>query len=468
MAGKGLGAAGPDPAVDNLSKFDHLVVLMMENRSFDHLLGYLSLPLPDGAGRTDIDGLRPGMDNRIPGDPQPYPIRLLTNTAQIEKDPCHYAECVDRQMAQANGGFAEDYRKAGGDPALIMGYYNASGVPVFDLLAREFVVCDRWFSPVPGPTWPNRLYAVAGRAPNRKNRMPPLYYEPSFVRHLDRAGVTWRWYAHEKIALGPLTTIALIDGDYPSVASSFFVDPHFFVHAREGKLAAVSWIDPNFYDYGGLEGANDDHPPADLKAGQGLVQSVVQALSRSPQWEKTLLIITYDEHGGFYDHVAPPEAAGKSPFNRYGVRVPAIVVSPWVRAGVADHTLYDHTSIIKSILLRFCRDAAGGIPDMGARVAAARHLGPLLDSPVPRPPLPNSAFAPAIATVSSWLTEAHTARVNLATSPIQPDLTEFEQGWKRAAGRIERKRRAELLGEPRRGRRKRKRAGRSRRTSAGR
>jgi phospholipase C len=160
----------------------------------------------------------------------------------------------------------------------------------------------------------------------------------------------------------------------------------FLERAAAGDLPAVSWIDPNFYDLTyGPAGSNDDHPPSDLRAGQKLVLHLIDALIQSPVWEKTLLVITYDEHGGFFDHVQPPEAADDLPaMRRYGPRVPALVVSPFVAAGSVSKTVYDHTSIIKTVLTRFSAKADGTIPKMGARVAAANHLGELLTEDTPR------------------------------------------------------------------------------------
>jgi phospholipase C len=158
----------------------------------------------------------------------------------------------------------------------------------------------------------------------------------------------------------------------------------FFSAARAGTLPNVAWIDPNFVDVGGAVGSNDDHPPSDVRGGQELVLRIFNALARSPAWERTLLVITYDEHGGFFDHVEPPEADDSDPrpeFHAYGPRVPAVVVSPRVRAGVS-HEVFDHTSIIKTCLVRFCRREDGLIPDMGARVSAANHLGVVLDPDV--------------------------------------------------------------------------------------
>ncbi|HET6696229.1 MAG TPA: alkaline phosphatase family protein, partial [Gaiellaceae bacterium] len=163
----------------------------------------------------------------------------------------------------------------------------------------------------------------------------------------------------------------------------------FLDDAREGDLPAVSWIDPNFVDFRlfGPPGSNDDHPPSPPMAGQELVLNLLTAVMRSPAWKKSLLVITYDEHGGFYDHVDPrefPAADDRPAMRRYGVRVPALVVSPFVERGVS-HVVYDHTSIIKTILMRFCKRPGAAARSMGARVAAANHLGSLLTRPANRP-----------------------------------------------------------------------------------
>lgn len=185
------------------------------------------------------------------------------------------------------------------------------------------------------------------------------------------------------------------------------IDPHaasFLDDAARGTLPSVAWIDPNFsnFDPIGFQ-PSDDHAPADIKDGQELVLAVYHALGSGPQWDKTLLIIFYDEHGGFFDHVAPPAAADDDPqmFGRYGVRVPALVVSSWTQARSVSHTLFDHTSVIKTILLRFCPDALNqpkqhhglharpgrpGRPSyMGTRVAQANDLGEFLTRTTPRP-----------------------------------------------------------------------------------
>jgi phospholipase C len=420
--------SGTDTA-DVLGRIEHVVVLMLENRSFDHMLGYLSLE----GGRDDVDGLKEGMANEYGG--RSYPIHHLDRTAFLPvEDPDHSGEATSVQIAGgAMSGFVDSFAAklaqrgaADRDPGLVMGYYNAADLPVYDHLAAEFCVCDRWFCSVPGATWPNRLYAIAGRADGTRDDKPsgqsPLYDLPSFVRHLDAHDVSWRWYSYDPGTLRCVDKhywlshwdrFAYVDKTKLSWKTELkelpFIDEassSFLEDAATGKLPAVSWIDPNFKDstlYGG--DSNDDHPPSDVRDGQLLVLSVYHAIASSPLWEKTLLVIAYDEHGGFHDHVPPPPAEDEDParFGLYGIRVPAIVVSPWVGRGAVSHTVFDHTSIIKTILLRFCGEAdveerggshlpgflawldAGHPHYMGKRTATANHLGELLTETTPRP-----------------------------------------------------------------------------------
>ena len=406
----------------NLEKIEHIVVLMLENRSFDHMLGYLSLE----GGRDDVDGLRVEFANQHDG--RSYPVHHLDSTA-IADDPDHSGDAVELQIGGGEmGGFVESFAKTladrgvqDGDPGRVMGYYNAGDVPVYDHLAREFAICDRWFSSVPGATWPNRLYAICGRAAGSRDdlphNLPPIYDEPSFVRHLDAHDISWRWYSFES------GTLRFADAHYVlghHDRFAFFshtnlnwkerlerIDaeaPSFLEDAANGELPSVAWIDPNFSNFNpiGFQ-PNDDHAPADIKDGQELVLAVYHALATGPQWEKTMLIVFYDEHGGFFDHVAPPAAPDDDPtmFGRYGVRIPALIVSPWIEPLTVSHTLFDHTSIIKTILLRFCPDALkkpklhhgllarlkrlGHPRYLGERVAHANDLGELLARTEPRP-----------------------------------------------------------------------------------
>jgi phospholipase C len=426
--------AAADDTVANLQKIEHVVVLMLENRSFDHMLGYLTL---EGA-RPDIDGLKASMANTYKG--KTYKVRHLQRTALTkDEDPCHGGACIAEQVSNNMGGFVANFANSRPKAKLVdvvMGYYNGSDLPVYDHLAREFCVCDRWFSSVPGATWPNRLYAVAGRAAGSKDpKKVPIYDEPSFVRHLESQKVSWRWYSHDvgtlrfsdsEFYLGYLDRFAYFD------RRSFLAPRNFLDDAKDGKLPAVSWIDPNFVDVSfiGPSGSNDDHPPSDIKAGQELVLKVYSALVKSPNWSKTMLVVTYDEHGGFFDHFTPPAAADDKPaFRTYGVRVPALVVSPFTPRASVSSVIYDHTSIIKTILLRFCKKN-GQIPDMGARVNNANHLGGTLTLASPRPPTPVEAFRDALDRISSWRTEVFRSRVLMEplTEPADPrNLNDLQQ-----------------------------------------
>lgn len=406
---------GMGEADDNLKKIEHIVVLMLENRSFDHMLGYLSLPASGGGGREDVDGLTgPEVNyNDFAGERYPIkpfgPDRILTKA----QDPCHSGACVAEQMEDEMGGFVANYattrgaNAVGPEPGDPMLYQTADNVPVFDFLAREFAISDRWFCSVPGSTWPNRIASLAGEARETSNRTIPLYSRRSFVRLLPPT-VSWRWYSSDPGSL------RLVDDKYRVGWESNFayvekptaIQPRtLYGDIRSGELPQVAWIDPNFVDLGGLTGADDDHPPTDVMAAQSFVLKIYNMLrSKQSLWRKTMLVIVYDEHGGFYDHRdpgkgLPPEFTERAEFGVFGPRVPAIVVSPFVRRGAVYGSpqgedpdfLYDHTSLIKTILLRFAGGDFSGLPP---RVASAAHLGHLLTEAKPReaPALPEESL----------------------------------------------------------------------------
>ena len=425
-------AVTSDLAVENLQKIEKIVVLMMENRSFDHMLGYLKLE-----ENRDLEGLTPGLSN---SDGQTsYSIHHLDHTAlKSSQDPCHSGACVADQLKNNNAGFVSNYVNTHPNDSerdLVMGYYNKNELTTYHYLAAEFAVCDHWFSSVPGSTWPNRLYAVTGRADGSKdNKTIPIYNLPAFVRKLDAKKVTWDWYSDNFFG----STLNLIDGRYRS-RSVYHLDD-FYQQAADGTLPNVCWIDPLFLNSPGVIAANDDHPPGDVRHGQDFVLNIYHALVSNPtQWNKTLFVLVYDEHGGFYDHIVPPSAEDDRPgFRSYGVRVPAILVSPWVTRGNVVTNVFDHTSIIKTILLRFCRAADGSIPDMGKRVMAANHLGSALTQPAPRSSPPTESYRQVVADLADWHAERFEAR-------FQPDhvrthqpreLNDFQKGLLRASQRL--------------------------------
>jgi phospholipase C len=454
------------PAVERLERIEHIVVLMLENRSFDHMLGYLSLsPAEGGKDRQDVDGLRgPGV-NFNQADGSTYPIRRLTVTqfGGEAEDPDHSGASVDEQLKGGTmGGFVENFKRASGaravtlgvqppEPDLVMRYYTAQELPVYDLLAREYSVVDRWFSSVPGATWPNRLYAAAGRAAGTRDDIsPPLYSLPSFARYLDKHKVSWRWYSFDpgtlrlidpEYRLGSHGNFAYLDARKLSPGEAAIGElteegPSFLDDVAAGRLPQVSWIDPRFKDLKVLgPNSNDDHPPSDVRAGQDLVLTIYRALRAAPTWENTLFVITYDEHGGFYDHVKPPTAVDEDAgFQRLGVRVPALLVSPRVPQGRSSSALhptlhFDHTSIIKTILTRFCRTPDGQIPVLSARVAAAEHLGSLLSDAPARVDVPDDTAV--VNQLVQWRQGFAAARFDQPGPLVEglEQLTDFQSGF---------------------------------------
>ncbi len=460
--------APTDQAAQRLGKIEHIVVVMLENRSFDHMLGYLSLPAAlGGRGRSDVDGLTgPTVNfNMLDG------VRYETHRLSAERfkdeteDPDHSGRSVDEQLAGDGGGFVANFARISSeraaasheeapDPGLVMGYYDGTQLPVYDHLAEAYCVIDRWFSSVPGATWPNRLYAMTGQAAgSRDDISPPIYGLPSFARHLDEHNVSWRWYSfdpatlrladpqyrlerHEQFGFVDQRNLSLQEKFVGSVLEE---GPSFLDDAANDRLPSVSWIDPRFKDLKVLgPNSNDDHPPSDVAAGQDLVLQIFHALRMSAAWKTTMLLVVYDEHGGFYDHVAPPAAEDDSPgFQRLGVRVPALLVSPYCTAASTSKSLlgpdfhFDHASIIKTILTRFCvRD--GKIPAMTKRVQAANHLGHLL-SAKQREESPNHQQVASRMTEleSQWLKARYANPVAAGGPPGR--LTDFQSGFYSAA-----------------------------------
>jgi len=437
------------------SKIDHIVVLMLENRSFDHMLGYLSLT----GGRDDVDGLQADMSNRWAEDGKEYKIVASQGTTlKKAQDPSHSWGSVHDQLKDGNAHFVDDYMKTRAPeakrppnqvafPRNVMAYHTPDQVPVYDFLAENFCICDRWFCSVPGPTLPNRLYSIGGSSGGHKDGKPSLFNVHTFVRHLDKAHVSWSWFIHS-----PPPMVWVADPEYAlfhggSIAWFKNHEPWPWFHdtfmqrAANNKLPSVSWIEPLFVDVvGNAMPTNDDHPPSDIRAGQELVLSVYSALAHSEAWPRTMLVITYDEHGGFFDHVNPDKEVGKPKddrakdgFDAYGPRVPAIVVSPWVEPRTSardpdgDRIVFDHTSLIRTILERFCRHDDGSIPQMGARVNNANHLGHLLTRDAPRDP---PAFDHVLAPLKEFRGDRLEAMVESHAEGLlkgAPDLSDFQK-----------------------------------------
>jgi phospholipase C len=402
-----------------LASIDHIVVLMQENRSFDHMLGYLSLdPSQGGAGRKDIEGHGPKsqIPNRING--REWLPFAINDPKFVHQTPPHGHTPVLGQISGGRmNGFAGEYARQystlpGLNPSDVLGFYDGKTLSVYDKLAAEFLVCDHWFAAHPGPTFPNRFYTLTGRLNRDKNNNDELDnfsgadFTPSQSKtifdHLSAQGVGWRYYEHR---YGMMRLFGKYTFDDINIVQ--FDDPAkgFIAAAEAGTLPPVTFIDPNFIDEPDMDD-NDDAAPGSVIGGQRLVGNIVNALMKSPKWDKTLFIVTYDEHGGFFDHISPMDpdnrktAAPVCDLDFFGCRVPTIVVSPQVARGKASHVVFDHTSIIKTIIRRFM---GKNPPDMGSRVAAANDLSAVIQSKIrtDKPVIPVPPAPPRAATMQA-------------------------------------------------------------------
>jgi phospholipase C len=341
-------AALPPPATSGI---EHVVVLMMENRSFDHFLGWL--PHADGrqAGLTYTDAT--GVSHAT--------AHLTEFQGCGHPDPDHSYE--GGRIEYANG--ACDGWLMGANDEYSIGYYTNTDLPFYGNAASYWTVCDRYYAAIMAETYPNRFYmhcAQTDRLHNGDGPFPTTL--PTIWDRLSAAKLSHRYYYSDV----PFT--ALWGSTYSRITHPF---DDFIADCAAGKLPAVSFVDPRFVDEAsGTSG--DDHPHADIRVGQAFTYEVYRAIADSPDWKHTVFVITYDEWGGFFDHVAPGMARDANPLCRLrGFRVPALVISPFARRHSVAHRTYDHTSILKLIEWRW------GLKPMTVRDAHARNLAELLD-----------------------------------------------------------------------------------------
>ena len=365
----------PDLLTLARSRVQTLVVVMMENRSFDHAFGAFSL----AEGRADIDGLRDGMGNRTAAGEL-----LVPSAADVGcvADPPHGWAASHRQFnGGACDGFVVEYERAAGAgaPHRCLDYLPRALQPTSFALAEQFALCQRWYASAMGPTWPNRYHLLATTSHGIQNNSFIGRPVDSIYTRLDQAKIPWgNTYGNIPFAI-------VLDGmsiEFPEMNRY----DGFFARAAAGTLRPVEIIDPVY-------GRNDDHPPAHPLAGQIFLQSIYEALRTSPQWERSMMLVTYDEHGGFHDHVAPPiidDDYAAEGFDQLGFRVPGYVVGPFVKNEVSD-VQFDHTSVYATIA------ALHGLPPIGTRDRNASTLLGLLDEDLMRADAPRPAPAlPAI------------------------------------------------------------------------
>jgi phospholipase C len=364
----------------------HVVLLMFENHSFDQMLGCFKQVFSDLAG---VDPAKPGV-NWVDGKDFK---QIQATERQMLLDPPHEVNHVLAQMEDHNGGFVADFAKSRPDSTpeqrqFVMGYYPLDFLPALHRLARDFLICDHWFSSLPGPTWPNRFFALTGTSSGRVN-MPEdgehgadiegwFQQEQSTIfDRLSEMYISWKIYFHDIPQ-----SICLVHQRTPERVTRYVPFDEFKKDAAgaEGDFPAFCFIEP---DYNGAA-ENDDHPPHDVMKAQKLLADVYNALRGNPElWATTLLVVLYDEHGGFYDHVEPPAAVPPDEhheeytFDRLGIRVPALLISPWVEQGF-DPTPFDHTSLLKYLIEKW------NLGPLGNRTAQATGFGNLVNRQGPR------------------------------------------------------------------------------------
>ncbi len=408
-----------------LDKIDHFVVLMLENRSFDGMLGtlYPKSETFDGlAGdETNLDvhgapiqvwsgGATDEATMRIP-DPDPGELWIDINT-QLFGMPNVGSPAPSPTME----GFVRNYlaQKNGPIGKNIMHYFTPKQVPVISTLGKSFAVCDRWFASAPCQTWPNRWFVHMATADGHENNNPVHLpdVETIYNRFQQAEMKDWKIYFHDLAQSHTLLKLFLL-------SDHFHFYREFQADCQSGALPSYSFIEPQYYpDLAHPE--NDQHPPSVVTLGEQLIADVYNCVRSSKLWSKTMLIITYDEHGGCYDHVAPPAAAEPEPpkpgqvfnFDRYGVRVPAVIVSPYVKPGKIlrppSAVPYDHTSIIATLRKRF--PALGG--PLTQRDAVAPDIENVLELPNPENKGPSRLTALPYAPTPSSAAEAYARPLN--------------------------------------------------------
>lgn len=332
-----IGCGGVDtdaePAVIGTAEtaIENIVVLMLENRSFDHYFGSLSLV----EGRTDVEGLTADMSNP---DPQGGLFNIYHEPTPCFRDPPHGWNASHNQFNNGlNDGFLNQFYRGPDDTDYkrVMGYFIREQLPILYSMADQFTIANQWYSSVMGPTWPNRFFSHAAQNNGyTNNKIDGDYSFETLYHRLYERGISYNCYYNN---IGFMMLLQDLPG-----RGRMNPFEEFHEDALAGKLPSFSVLEPMY-------GKNCDHPPVHPMAGQLLISSVIDSLSKSPQWDKTMLIITYDEHGGFFDHMPPPKTEddrADQGFDQLGFRVPTVFIGPYVKERFASNTVYDHSSIL--------------------------------------------------------------------------------------------------------------------------
>jgi phospholipase C len=414
-------------AANQLGSIEHVVVLVLENRSFDHMLGFLYADSGNvsPATKQPFEGLT-GKESNADATGASIPVSALAATTPNVyftpgADPGEGFVATNEQLfgvasppagtEATNGGFVTDFAEtlkgidahrpiiSGTTASDIMEVFTPELLPVLSGLARGFAVCDHWYSSVPTETFPNRAFLCAATSQGHMDDSTSKYTSQSIFGLLSAHNLAWSIYGYTS---PPLTRLNFPDTtDAPE--SHFGVFHDFQAAATAGTLGACTFLEPSWGSSG-----NSQHPNYDVALGEQLIHDVYYALRNGSAWNQTLLIITYDEHGGCYDHVAPPtgavppdSCAGEFGFDftRFGVRVPTVLVSPLIAAGTvfrpSGTVPLDHTSILKTVETRW------GLTLLTARDAAAPDIGDVLTLSQPRTDDPLTGVTVPVSTVAN-------------------------------------------------------------------
>ena len=428
------------------AKIEHLVVLMMENRSFDHMFGFMK------DASWPIDGLN---GNETNPDSQGTPVKVTPDArdaGDLTPDPGHDFLSVNQQIfgnlagsgTATMEGFVKAYDgKTKNVPKShrVMKCFGPGRLPNISTLAKEYAVCDRWFASVPGPTLPNRAFSMGATSLGRVDMNPNYLALKTIFEVLDANNVSSKIYYTD-------WTLGLAVSFIAKRAKKFlFFFDDFLKDAKKNKLPALSFVEPRYNDLstaGEFFGASDQHPDHNMRLGERVVNDVYQAITSNKQtWESSLLVITYDEHGGLYDHVPPPETVnpGDKPtdatvfdFKRLGVRVPAVLVSPFIQKGTVIHDkTFDHTSIIATARKLFVPEWEKSFLTERDRLASTFEDCLTLASPrtdkvkfpkqAPEPPSPHAAAASKKASANSSSHQLNDFQQAMVFQAFQADST---------------------------------------------
>jgi phospholipase C len=356
------------------TQIERLVVLMLENRSFDHMLGFLKKQNPA------INGLN-GDEWNYPAVEKSSNVTVTPDAGDVEDlnpDPHHEFAHVTFQISSIGDpvgnpdmkGFVRDYYTLRADPnhaAKIMNCFTPETLPILSTLAMEYAVCDRWFASVPGSTIPNRMFVHGASSAGSltQDAIAAPFALHTIFESFDATT------PHDYAIYTAGASILLANKYLVQHQDKFFDYAHFVFDATHGNLPAYTFIEPTYDDDGQGLFANSQHPDFPVDRGEALIREIYYALTKSPDWASTLFLIIYDEHGGIFDHVPPPiltqdpihkdlPVTPSGPpdvfdFTRLGVRVPAVFVSPCIPRGtVINDRDYEHSSVVATVRKLFC------------------------------------------------------------------------------------------------------------------